>query len=164
MGTSERTYPFDANLLLSDNAAAYTATGFAQVAGADGILDFGGAQAAVPIQQAGAIAMCVIDVTALDATTTDEAYRLLILGSNVAAFTAGTIQVLGELELAGGVLSVLGPGAAGVTKTATTGRYELPFVTDINGTKYEFIKMFHVLTGTTPSIAYQAYLANIPEA
>lgn len=159
----DRTYSFDANLLLSDNAAAYTATGFAQVAGADGIIDLGGNQGVTPAQQARMDGMLVIDVTALDGTTTDEAYRLLLLGSLVSAFTAGTIQVLAEIELAGGVLSVLGPGAAGVTKTATAGRYEVPFSSEQNNVKYEFGKLFHVLTGTTPSISYQAFVAVLPE-
>ncbi len=159
----DRQYSFDANLQLSDGAAAYTATGFAQVGGADGIVDLGGNQGVTPLQQARIDAVCVIDVTALDAVTTDEAYRLILVGSNVAAFTAGTIMVLGELELAGGVLSVLGPGAAGVTKTATTGRYELLFCTEQDDTKYEFIKLFLVLTGTTPSITFTAFVAVLPE-
>lgn len=159
----DRNYSFDANLQLSDNAAAYTAAGFAQVGGADAILDLGGNQGVTPLQQARMDGVCVIDVTTLDATTTDEAYRILILGSNVAAFTAGTIQVLGEIELAGGVLSVLGPGAAGVTKTATAGRYEILFSTEQNSTKFEFIKLFNVLSGTTPSISYSAFVAVLPE-
>lgn len=164
MGTSERTYSFDANLELSDNAAAYTATGWAQKGGADGVLDLGGNQSASPKQQAGGIFMLVVDVTALDAVTTDEAYRLIVVGSNDPLFANGAGQVLGELELAAGVLSVLGLGAAGVPAIATAGRYELPFVTDLNGTKYQYLKLFNVLTGTTPSISYEAFVAEIPEA
>lgn len=159
----DRTYSFDANLVFSDNAAAYTAAGFAQVNGADGVINFGGNQGVTPLQQARIDAMCVIDVTALDGVTTDEAYRLIIVGSNVAAFTAGTIQVLAEMELAGGVLSVLGPGGAGVTKTATAGRYELPFCTEQNNVKYQYAKLYIVPTGTTPSISFSAYVAVLPE-
>lgn len=160
---NDRTYSFDANLELSDNAAAYTATGFAQKAGADGLIDLGGNQGTSPVQQARIDAVCVIDVTALDGVTTDEAYRLLVLGSNDPAFGAGSIQVLAETELAGGVLSVLGPGAAGVTKTAVTGRYELPFTNNVAGNFYEYVKLFHVLSGTTPSISYEAFVAVLPE-
>lgn len=159
----DRTYSFDANLLLSDNAAAYTATGFTQVGGADAVLDMGGNQGVTPQQLARIDAVAVVDVTAMDATTTDEAYRILVVGSQVSAFTAGTIQVLGEMELAGGVLSVLGPGAAGVTKTATAGRYEIPFSTEQNNVKYQYVKMFLVLTGTTPSISLSAFVAVLPE-
>lgn len=159
----DRNYTMDANLILSDNAAAYTATGFAQNGGADGIVDLGGNQSASPLQQARMDGVVVIDVTALDATTTDEAYRILLLGSNVPGFTAGTIQVLAEIELAGGILSVLGPGAAGVTKTAVVGRYELLFSSEQGGVKYQFAKLFHVLTGTTPIINYQAFVAVLPE-
>lgn len=159
----DRTYSFDANMVLSDNAAPYTATGFAQANGADGILDLGGNQFVTPLQQARMDGVVVIDVTAFDATTTDEAARLLLLGSNDPAFGNGSIQVLAEIELAGGVLSVLGPGAAGVTKTATVGRYELPFCSEQNSVKYEYVKMFNVLSGTTPSISYSAFIAVLPE-
>lgn len=159
----DRAYSFDANLLLSDNAAAYTAAGFSQVGGADGVLNLGGNQAVTPVQQARMDAVCVVDVTALDAVTTDEAYRLIVVGSLVAAFTAGTVQVLGEMELAAGVLSVLGPGIAGVTKTATIGRYEILFSTEQNNVKYQFIKLYVVPTGTSPSISFQAFVAVLPE-
>ena len=42
-----RTYAFDANTQVSDNAAAYTASGYLQSGGADGIWDLGGNQGAV---------------------------------------------------------------------------------------------------------------------
>ncbi len=159
----DRTYSFDANLVLSDGAAALGATGFAQAGGADGIIDLGGNQSVTPVQQARMDAVCVIDITALDAVTTDEAYRFILLGSTVAAFTAGTIQCLGALELAGGVLSVLGSGAAGTQITSTTGRYELLFATEQDDRKYQFIKLFCVLTGTTPSVTFTAFVAVLPE-
>ena len=162
-GLNDRTYSFDANLELSDNAAAYTATGFAQARGADGLVDLGGNQGTTPKQQARIDAVAVVDVTAMDATTTDEAYRLLVLVSNDPAFAAGSVYVAGEIELAGGVLSVLGPGAAGVTGTAGIGRYEIMFTNQQAGVYYEYAKMFHVLSGTTPSINYEAFIAVLPE-
>jgi hypothetical protein len=158
----DRTYAFDATMQLSDGGQ-YTATGFAQFAGADALIDLGGNQGVTPTQQARIDAMCVIDVTTLDAATTDEAYRLMILGSNDPLFAAGAAQVLAEIELAGGVLSVLGPGAAGVTKTAVVGRYELPFTNEQANVKYQYLKMFHVLTGTTPIINYEAFVAVLPD-
>lgn len=159
----DRTYNFDANLILSDNAAAYTVAGVAQVGGADAVLDMGGNQGVTPLQQARIDAICVVDVTAMDAVTTDEAYRLIVEGSLVASFANGTVQVLGEMELAGGVLSVLGPGAAGVTKTATIGRYEILFSTEQANVKYQFIRLFIVPTGTTPSISFSAFVSVLPE-
>lgn len=160
---NDRTYSFDANLELSDNAAAYTASGWAQKGGADGLIDLGGNQGTSPVQQARIDAVCVIDVTALDATTTDEAYRLIVAGSNDPAFANGTAQVLAEMEIAGGILSVLGLGGAGVTKTGVTGRYELPFTNNVAGNYYQYVKLYHVLTGTSPSINYEAFVAVLPE-
>ncbi len=160
---NDRTYSFDANLQLSDNAAAYAATGWAQVGGADGLVDLGGNQGTTPVQQARIDAVCVCDVTALDAVTTDEAYRLIVVGSNDPAFPNGAGQVLAEMEIAGGILSVLGLGGAGVTKTGVTGRYELPFTNNVAGNYYQYVKLFLVLTGTTPSISLEAFVAVLPE-
>lgn len=160
---NDRTYSFDANLELSDNAAAYTASGWAQKGGADGVVDLGGNQGTSPVQQARIDAVCVVDVTALDGVTTDEAYRLIVAGSNDPAFPNGAAQVLGEVELAGGILSVLGLGGAGVTKTAVTGRYEIMFTNNVAGNFYQYVKLFLVLTGTTPSISLEAFIAVLPE-
>ena len=162
-GLNDRTYSFDANLELSDNAASYTVTGFAQCRGTDGLVDLGGNQGTSPKQQARIDAVCVCDVTTLDATTTDEAYRLLILGSNDPGFAAGKIVVLGEVELAGGVLSVLGPGVAGVTGTSVIGRYEISFTNQQAGVYYQYVKMWMVLSGTTPILNLEAFIAVLPE-
>lgn len=159
----DRSYSFDGSMVLSDGAAAQVATGFAQNGGADGIVDLGGNQSTSPKQQARIDAVCVIDITAMDATTTDEAYRLLVLGSNDSTFANGNVFVLGEIELAGGVLSVLGPGGAGVTGTSATGRNEILFTNEQQNTKFEFVKLFAVLSGTTPSLTYKAFIAVLPE-
>lgn len=152
----DRTYSFDANLLLSDNAAAYTADGYAQAAGADAILDLGGNQGTTPAQQARIDAVCVIDVTAIDVASADELYRLKILGSNATAFTA--TRVLAELTLGKGTAKV--PSS---TIDDTTGRYELFFSTEQDDTKYQYVKLYNDVAGTTPSISYQAFVAVLPE-
>src|ERR1700694_968456 len=155
-GLNDRTYSFDANLELCDNAATYTATGWAQKGGADGIVDLGGNQGASPVQQARISGVVVCDVIALDGTTTDEAYRMILIGSNDPAYPAGAGQVLAEMELAGGVLSVLGPGGAGVTKTAVPGRYEMFFTNQQGGVIYQFAKLYIVATGTSPILTLEA--------
>ena len=160
---NDRTYSFDINLSLSDNAAAYTTNGFSQVSGADGVVDLGGNQGTSPVQQARIDAVCVVDVTALDATTTDESYRLILAVSNDPTFANGKAVVAVETEIAGGVLSVLGLGGAGVTGTGTTGRYELMFTNQIAGVIYQYAKLFNVVSGTTPIINYDAFIAVLPE-
>lgn len=153
----DRTYSFDINLLLSDNAAAYTVNGYAQVGGADAVLDLGGNQGVSPKQQARIDAMCVIDVTAIDIASGDERYRLKILGCNTAGFASSVV----ELASIG-----LGKGSSGTPATqgdSVIGRYELPFCTEQANVKYEFIKMYMEFTGTTPSLSVQAFVAALPE-
>lgn len=149
-----RTYNFDANMLLADNAAALTATGYAQAAGADGMLDLGGNQGVTPKQQARMDAMLVVDVTALNIATGDEDYRLVTAFSNDPLFGAGNVQqgpsqVLGKgahLDVPNGVDSVIG-------------RVELPFSNEILGVIYEYVKLYAVVAGTNPSISFQAFVA-----
>lgn len=153
----DRTYSFDANLLLADNAAAYTVDGYSQVGGADGILDLGGNQNVTPAQQARIDAVLVIDVTAIDIASGDETYRLKVLACNDPAFASSVVQV-GELCLGKG--SALIPATQ---KDSVIGRYELLFCTEQANVKYEWVKFFIDVGGTTPSISLQAFVAVLPE-
>ena len=67
------------------------------------------------------------------------------------------------MEIAGGILSVLGLGGAGVTKTGVTGRYELMFTNNVAGNFYQYVKLYLVLTGTTPILGLEAFVAVLPE-
>jgi len=156
---NDRTYSFDVNLLLADGAAAQTATGYAQVGGANGILDLGGNQGVTPLQQARIDACCIVDVTAIDISSGNETYKLMILVSNDPAFGAGNV------EQAGGI--TLGKGASrdGINmKDSVIGRYEIPFATQIAGTIYEYAALYVVCGGTTPSITTLSFVAILPEA
>ncbi|WGR74337.1 MULTISPECIES: hypothetical protein [unclassified Bradyrhizobium] len=155
---SDRVYSFDINLLLSDNTAAYTSTGFSQVAGANAILDMGGNQGTTPLQQARIDAVAVIDVTAIKISAGNESYKLMLLGSNDPNFGAGNVDMLGEL--------MLGKGAArdGVNmKDSVVGRYELPFMTQQGGNIYEYVALYIVEAGTAPSISLSAFVAVLVE-
>src|SRR5882724_8248459 len=110
MEQGDRTYSFDANMAVSDGAAAITATGYAQYGGADGIVDLGGNQnvtitmpsiadsSTLTPQQARIDAVMVIDVTAVT-TTGIASEKLIVVGSNDPAFgaTSGSFQ-LGMME------------------------------------------------------------------
>lgn len=153
----DRTYSFDANMLLSDGAAAYTASGYAQNGGIDGILDLGGNQGVTPLQQARMDAVLVMDITAIDIASGNETYKLKVMGSNTAAFLTATAN-LSSIEL--------GKGASLVPATqsdSVVGRVEQLFTTERTNTKYEFIKLYNELGGTTPSITYTAFVAVLPE-
>lgn len=170
----DRTYAFDINNAVSDGAAAYTASGFATYAGQQSILDTGGNQnvvvalpsianvSTITPQQARIDAAMIIDLTAIY-TGGGDAYKLLVLGSNNPGFTAGTVQCLGALEL-GTAGSTDVPNGITTPVPASVGgsRYEILFATEQNNVKYEYVALYHVLSGTTPSITYKAFMAVLP--
>lgn len=152
----DRSYNFDVELQLSDNAAAYTADGYSQKGGAMAVIDFGGNQGTSPVQQARIDAMCIIDVTAIDIASTDEVYRLKILGSNDPAFASG-VRSLAEMTL--------GDGSTMVPNTQAdsgVGRYELPFCTEQDDTKYQYVALYVDVAGSTTSIAFHAFVSVLP--
>lgn len=153
----DRSYSFDANLVLSDNAAAYTADGYAQVGGADAVLDLGGNQGVTPAQQARIDAVAVIDITAIDLTSSNETYVFRMLGCNTAAFASNVVELASI---------TLGKGASLVPATqkdSVVGQYELFFCTEQASLKYQFVKLYNDVGGTTPSISFSAYVAVLPE-
>lgn len=155
---SDRTYSFDANLVLSDGLAAQTATGFAQASGANAILDLGGNQGVTPLQQARIDAVAVIDVTTLKISAGNEKYNLMILVSNDPAFGAGNVDMAAEISI--------GKGASrdGLNmKDSVVGRIELPFCTQVGGTLYEYAALYIVESGTLPSITVSAFVAVLME-
>lgn len=171
----DRSYAFDANNGLSDGAAAYTATGYAQYGGGDGIVDTGGNQnvtitlpsiansSTITPQQARIDAAIPIWVTAIKTSSSNEVYKIMVLLSNDPAFGAGKVEIGGMIEL-GYAGSNDVPNGITTPAPATVGgsMYEILFATEQNNVKYEFVKLYHVLSGTTPSITYKAYLAVLP--
>jgi hypothetical protein len=164
-----RTYAFDANTQVSDNAAAYTASGYLQSGGADGIWDLGGNQGATVTlpsiadsttytpQQARIDAMMILDVTAITVSGT-QTYQIDILVSNDPAFAAGNVVCAGGIQLGKGS-SLRGPVAQ---KDSVIGRCEVPFTNNIAGSIYQYVKVY--LTGAnTPSINILAFGAVLPE-
>ena len=171
----DRTYTFDANMGLSDGAAAYTATGYAQYGGADAIIDLGGNQnvtitlpsiadvASIVPQQARIDAVAVLDLTAIKTSSGNELYKFIVVGCNNPAFNA-SVQQLAMLEL--GHTSVLDQ-LNGLTTPAPPSvggsRYEIPFASEQNNVKYEYVKLYLVLSGTTPSVSFRGFVAVLPE-
>ena len=139
-----RVYDFDADLRLKD-AGLVAASAAAQVAGAAKVVTLG----------AGRIdGTVVIDVDAIEIASNDEAYDLIIQGSTVAAFTAGTIENLAQLNL--GATEV----RDGAAKDSAIGRYELFFTTEQRGTVYPYVRMYTKVAGTIATgINYRAFVA-----
>ena len=168
---NQRTYSFDANTVLSDNAAAYTASGYLQAAGADGVVDLGGNQGVTVTlpsiddtstytpQQARIDAMAIFDVTAIDIASGNETYQIDIMVSNDPAFAAGNAVNAGGIQLGKGA-SLRGGAAA---KDSVIGRYEVPFTNNIAGAIYQYAKAYLTAGGTTPSINIFSFIAVLPE-
>jgi hypothetical protein len=167
---NQRTYTFDADAQLSDNAAAYTATGFTQVLGVDGIIDIGGNQGASSLlppiadistytpQSAPIAAMLVLDVTALKISSGNETYKVQLLVSNDPNFGAASAVCAAAIEI--------GKGASldGVNiKDSVTGRYEVGFTNNVAGSFYQYAKLHVTESGTTPSINILAFVVVLPE-
>ena len=175
----DRSFAFDINNMVSDGAAAYTATGWAQAFGSQGILDLGGNQGQVvtlpsinvvgtyTAQQQRIDATMLIEVTQITQSATNL-FKLIIVGSNSPAFTAAAW--LGSIELGLGA-SMDGYNAAGpafsntpLTTLGPAGNvYEVLFTNEQLNTKYEFVSIYNVISGTTPSITYKAYMCVLPE-
>lgn len=155
----DRAYDFDANLVLSDQAGAYTADGFLQVGGANAVINIGGNQSTSPTQQARSEFAVIAEVSAIDVASTNETYNLKIIGNNTGNFADGTGVVLAQLEL-----------GDGPTRTPTNalvdsviGEYEIFFTNEQGGTKYQYAAAYLDVGGTTPSITFATvYASKLP--
>lgn len=144
MGT--RAYNYDKEMLLKD-AGLVAASAAAQVSSADKILDLGAARFE---------GVAIIDLTAIEIASNTEEYDIIIQGSNSATFASG-IENLAQLNL--GATEVRQGGA----QDSTTGRYELPFVTEQDDTTYRYIRAYTVVAGDIATgINYTAWVAPFP--
>src|SRR5215472_7774489 len=153
---NDRTYVFDANNLLSDNAAAYTANGFAQVGGATAIIDLGGNQNVTPTQLARIDAVAVVDVTAIKISAGNETYKLIVVGSNNAGLASSCVE-LGGIQIGKGASLEISNGQDNVI-----GRYEIEFCNQVAGSIFEFIGIQIIVAGTNPSISFESFVAITP--
>ena len=126
--------PVDANLrILNGNTTAVTADDDNGLA--DLILEIGSGRFD---------ARLFYDVTAIDITSADEQYDIIVQGSNSATFASG-IQELGRMKL----------GHTSTRKGAISsviGRYEISFSNEVVNTEYRYLRVLVDVTGTTPSI------------
>jgi hypothetical protein len=174
MEQGDRTYSFDANMVLSDGAAAYAASGYAQAFGADGIIDLGGNQnvtitlpsiadvTTITPQQARIDAMLVIDMTAVTTTGTASEKIIAVL-SNDPAFGAGKTIQAGMMEF-GAIVSQDQPNGFVTAAPPAVGgsRYELGICSEQNNVKYQFLKLY-VAIANAGSITFKAFVAVLPE-
>ena len=171
----DRNYVFDANSGLSDGSAAYTASGYATYAGATGVVDLGGNQNVVVTlpsiansttytpQQPRIDGAIVVILTAIKTSSSNEVYKILVLVSNDPSFGAGNVQIAGALEFGYAGSNDVPNGITTPAPAAVGGSmYEILFTNEQNNVKYEYLRLYNVLAGTTPSFTYEAYQAVLP--
>lgn len=151
MGAPNQIY--DAGLLLKD-AGAVTTTGQGTVASAAVILDLGAAIVGPSAPTAAQVldGNMIVDVSAIDVVTGDESYEIVLQGSNSATFASGIVGL--AWTHIGGATGI--PGTAAVA--SLVGRNVVPFRNELNGVVYRYVRVEHVIGGTTPSIDYTARL------
>ena len=94
----------------------------------------------------------VVDVTALEIASNDEAYKITLQGSASATFASGIVD-LAEITL--GALEVIGGD-----QDSTTGRYQVPFRNEKNGIIYPYVRVYTDVAGTIATgINFSAYLS-----
>lgn len=138
----QRVYNQDIELVLADGAAAITADGVTQVGGADATKKVGAGRFE---------AVLIVDVSAIDISSADEVYHLLLQGSNASNFSS--VETLAQLSLGA---TAARPGGA---VNSVVGRYEIPFITEQHDTVYDYIRLYADVAGTTPSITLKAWIA-----
>ena len=172
---SRRNYAFDANLQLSDGGAAVAAAGWAQVGGAQGIVDLGGNQgttitlpsidnvSSITPQQARFDGVVVIYVTAATISGSNI-YRVTLVGTNSPSFASGN-HVLGQLQFGKG--SAMDPpnssdqtAVPGSTSYPQAYQYELLFTNEYEGTPLQYVSLY--VSGTFGSITFNAFVAVLP--
>lgn len=172
----DRNYTFDKTMELADGAAAQTADGYAQAGGADGIVDFGGNQAAVVTlpsiadvvsmtpQQARIDAVLMIILSARDIADSNELYRFTLVGSNDPAFGAGNNVCLAQMEFGFSTAQSFPNGKSVPAVPAVGGLVlEILFTNEQFNVKYQYAKLYLDVTGTTPSATYKAFVGVLPE-
>lgn len=135
----QRIYNQDAELIFKD-AGAVTADGGATVGGSAKIIKVGPGRFE---------AVMLFDVTALTAGA-DNVYNLIIQGSNTADFS-GAKENLAVLNIGN---TAVRPGGA---ITSVIGRFEVPFLTEVNDVVYDYVRVYVDVAGTTPSVNFAAW-------
>lgn len=143
MARSQKDFTYDHATLLKD-AGAVTADGAATVAAAARVLDLGAS--------ARTDGRVIVDVSAITTNgASGEGYTITAQHSASSTFASGVIGS-GSIRL-GAATAMPGESAATVA-----GRYEFHSSTEVNGVLYRYMRLYHDVSGTAPSINYTAFL------
>lgn len=130
MTRNSKDFTYDHDTRLKD-AGLVAADAAAQVGGVDKILNLGAGRVDGRV---------IVDITAIEVATGDERYLIKTQFSASSSFASGIVG--------GAALDV---GDSSVTKDSAdtaVGRYELPFTNEINGTVYQYMRIYTEVQGT----------------
>lgn len=132
-----------------------TASGYVPTAGATGYITMG------PGRMEG---YWRIDVSAADVSSANETYKMFLLGSNDAAFANGNIDILGMYDIAATAalrdlptIAAANPAVPDGGLTASS--FVIPMSNQRDQFVFEFINMYVLIAGTTPSITLSSWVA-----
>lgn len=105
-----------------------------------------------------------LDISALDLSSGDETYRILLLGSNDSGFGNGNVELLAFQDFAaasaGRLLPTVCPPSNAVPSTGkSSSRFIVPVTNQRGIFTFRYLQLYLVAAGTTPSITLAAWLA-----
>jgi len=142
----------DVELLLHDTAAAITSSAAGAVGGSAKVIDFGAETPAADVPEV--IGLFIVDISSIDVSDGDESYSIVLEFSDTADFSSGSPVIEEVCRISAGAAAVTRDSAA-----SGAGRLAIPFTNNKKGQPLRYGRVFAVLAGTTPSIAYNAWLA-----
>lgn len=128
---------FDKEAILKDSGAV-TASGYGEVDSSAQVVNLGSGLVRGNV---------ILDVSAIKISDKDEAYEIHLMGGNDESFNSEVSLCSKEL----GKGTVMQGNVDG-----KLGRYVLPFQNFERGIAYPYIRVRHVIAGTSPSINYTA--------
>lgn len=151
--------PYDAQLAFC-SAQSLVATGYFNNVNS-GQIDLGGGN---PVSGVGRTDFIwSMDITVLDETTTDETYKIGLVGSNDVAFTAGNVELLAfhDFALAANRVfpAILGTSPA-VPPTNLGGTIvQLPASNLMQRIYYRYLRCYGLMAGTTPIFTMTSWIS-----
>lgn len=142
MARNSKDQMYDHAHLMKD-AGLVAASAAATVGGSAKVLDLG----------AGRVdARAILDITAVEVADGNEKYEVEVQVSNSSTFASG-IFIAGVAKLGDSTVS-------GESADTTTGRREVHFTNEVNGTLYRYARLYTRIAGTIATgINYTGYLA-----
>ena len=130
---------FDEIFILKDSGAV-TSTGYGQVDASAQVVNVGSGLVRGNV---------IIDIDAIKVSANDEIYTLHLVGGSDDSFTQEVSLCSKEIGAAGALQG---------NRDSKISRVVLPFQNEERGVNYPYMRIKHVIAGTSPSINYRARL------